>query len=546
MTPAIRALLFGRRLNALQQLQRVVRMSGGGAIFNISDISTMSQDAAGTTPAVVGQKVMRLLDVSGFGWNVAQTSAANAPILRQDALGNYYLEGDGTAKFMVAAAGSAAAFKFLHSGTGATMGCAVALTETPADNSTVRVIGTGYTATLAGAGIYMATTSPAATNAYVITRGGNGTQAVFSGASAIGDIRTDGGAHHFLTTYKTQSGADMRLYVDGSQPNSAGVAESNTPTSNNADDVLQLFSASAGTYFNGKFYGAVFLAAEVTATERRQINRWLQSLYDDTSYLLGVGDSHTYNVSYGQNKRNFYPALLDTLLRPGQLLAPLNYGSSGNSTANIIARLTTVVEAGAGEIAVIYAGTNDLNAATTVQAAPAPSSTVFTVGAGKGVYFGVGGQITVNGEAAIVASVATDAITLTSALSFTPTAGQTVAISTQANIISIGSALLAAGYRRLIVCGQHYLNFASGGDTVATPLASNATLRVEQSAAATALGALYVDFHAYMRALIVATTYAQGDDTAWHVAIGNTHLNNTGEQILADAIYAAMQAQGWA
>jgi hypothetical protein len=71
-------------------------------------------------------------------------------------------------------------------------------------------------------------------------------------------------------------------------------------------------------------------------------------------------------------------------------------------------------------------------------------------------------------------------------------------------------------------------------------------LRVEQSAAATALGALYVDFHAYMRALIVATTYAQGDDTAWHVAIGNTHLNNTGEQILADAIYAAMQAQGWA
>ena len=68
----------------------------------------------------------------------------------------------------------------------------------------------------------------------------------------------------------------------------------------------------------------------------------------------------------------------------------------------------------------------------------------------------------------------------------------------------------------------------------------------QQQAAAAQLGALYVDFHAYMRALIVAGTYTQGDATAWHVAVGNTHLNNVGEQILADAIYAAMQAAGWA
>ena len=57
---------------------------------------------------------------------------------------------------------------------------------------------------------------------------------------------------------------------------------------------------------------------------------------------------------------------------------------------------------------------------------------------------------------------------------------------------------------------------------------------------------MYVDFYDWMRDLIVAGTYTQGDDTAWHVAVSNAHLNNTGEQILADAIYAAMQAQGWA
>lgn len=52
--------------------------------------------------------------------------------------------------------------------------------------------------------------------------------------------------------------------------------------------------------------------------------------------------------------------------------------------------------------------------------------------------------------------------------------------------------------------------------------------------------------HDHMRGLIVSGAYAQGNDTAWHVAVGNTHLNNVGQQILADAIYAAMQAAGWA
>jgi lysophospholipase L1-like esterase len=542
MTPALRAVLFGRRNTLADQIAALLR-NRQGAWYEINDLSTLSQDTAGAVPAAVGSIVKRIADKSRNGWHYTQSVDALACVLRQDSLGNYYLEGDGTQRYY-SVANSAAAFKFLHDGTGMTMGCAAAMPAVPVDNTSHRIIGTGYTATLAGAGMYFNTTSPAATTANVVLRIGNGTANVCATGATTGDIRTDGNAHHLIATYRTQTGSDIRFYVDGGQSSSA--AEGATPSSGSAAANLQLFNDTAGGYFNGKFYGGFLVAAELSANDRQLLARYLRSLYDDTGYLLGIGDSHTYNNSYSQNRRNFYPALLDTLLRPGALLSPLNYGSSGNSTANIIARLSTVLEAGPSELAIIYAGTNDNNALTTVQAAPAPTASVFTVGAGKGVYFGVGGQITVNGEAAIVASVATDAITLTSALSFTPTAGQTVAISTQANIISIGSALRAAGYRRLIVCGQHYLNFASGGDTVATPLASNATLRVEQSAAATALGALYVDFHAYMRALIVATTYAQGDDTAWHVAIGNTHLNNTGEQILADAIYAAMQAQGWA
>jgi hypothetical protein len=43
-----------------------------------------------------------------------------------------------------------------------------------------------------------------------------------------------------------------------------------------------------------------------------------------------------------------------------------------------------------------------------------------------------------------------------------------------------------------------------------------------------------------MRSLIVAGAYTQGDDLAWHVGVGNSHLNATGEQILSDCIMAAI------
>ena len=67
-----------------------------GAWYDPSDLSTMFQDAAGTTPVTaVGQAVGRILDKSGRGNHATQTTDTKRPVLQQDANGKYYLLFDG-------------------------------------------------------------------------------------------------------------------------------------------------------------------------------------------------------------------------------------------------------------------------------------------------------------------------------------------------------------------------------------------------------------------------------------------------------------------
>lgn len=73
-----------------------------GAWYDISDLSTLFQDTAGTVPAVVGQTVARVNDKSTNGVNATQATAASRPILRQNGTtGKYYLEFDGVDDFLV-------------------------------------------------------------------------------------------------------------------------------------------------------------------------------------------------------------------------------------------------------------------------------------------------------------------------------------------------------------------------------------------------------------------------------------------------------------
>ena len=66
-----------------------------GAWYDVSDLSSMFQDAAGTVAAAVNAPVGRLSDKSGRGNHAVQASASARPMLRVDGGGRHYLEFDG-------------------------------------------------------------------------------------------------------------------------------------------------------------------------------------------------------------------------------------------------------------------------------------------------------------------------------------------------------------------------------------------------------------------------------------------------------------------
>jgi len=261
--------------------------------------------------------------------------------------------------------------------------------------------------------------------------------------------------------------------------------------------------------------------------------------------LVCIGDSHTYNATLGVNPHEFYTKkLMDLLNAAGCNITGYNRGSSGNTTGQMLARASTLP---AADIAVIYGGTNDTQYASTVQASPTPTSTVFAVAAGKGAAYQPGTYMTVGGVTALILSVATDTITLASALAGgAPTAGTAVAIDTQRNLTEVGNALRAAGCTRIVYGLMHYYNYSAGGDTHSVPLAANVTMRSLQTAAAAAVtGAATCNFWTWMDNLIQTGAATQGS-YSWHVLDSNVHLNAAGELILAQALYATIAAQtGW-
>ena len=76
-----------------------------GAWFDPSDLSTMFQDAAGTTPVTAaGQPVGLILDKSGNGHHASQTTSTARPLFQIDGSGNAHLVFDGVDDYLSTAA----------------------------------------------------------------------------------------------------------------------------------------------------------------------------------------------------------------------------------------------------------------------------------------------------------------------------------------------------------------------------------------------------------------------------------------------------------
>ena len=73
-----------------------------GAWYDPSDLTTMFQDAAGTTPVTAaGQPVGLILDKSGNGYHASQSTSTARPLFQIDGGGNAYLSFDGVDDFLI-------------------------------------------------------------------------------------------------------------------------------------------------------------------------------------------------------------------------------------------------------------------------------------------------------------------------------------------------------------------------------------------------------------------------------------------------------------
>lgn len=379
---------------------------------------------------------------------------------------------------------------------------------------------------------YLVMADNAGNDRFALYSTSNGPMRFVTGDGSAADISASSQVHVANTTYRAIFGADIngKTFVDES-----GVV---------ADDP-DVLAASAPSYLGIGGYNDRVLRVldgtlqEIVVVTEPLIKSARLSIDGFKHVYKAEGDSHTFNGSYGLPLEGFYPALVAGAL--GADFVGLNHGVSGDSTSEMVNRIPDLLAGGRPDIVTIYGGSNDNT--TTVANLPAPTTTSFGV---SGTFrHAPGGWLVVNGESVEVVAVNGTEVTVSPALSVAPSAGATITFDTVKNLQLWVQAMKSAGCEKILIIGSHYLNFASSGDTPTSQQSLRASMRLNQQAAATAENVPYVDTYAFMRDMVLNGDVVAGDDLAWHVAVGNTHLNAAGEQALADAVFAAMAALGW-
>jgi hypothetical protein len=210
-----------------------------GGWWDPSDLSTMFQDSAGTTPVTAaGQSVGKINDKSGRGNFVFQPTAGRLPVLQQDAGSRYYLALDGVDDNLITSAN----IQFQL-------------------NSTF-MVAILYTSGAAVTGVALAANQMAigctATNAYFYSEG--------VGSSGLGT--RDANAHVQLANL--HGNATSSLEVDKITLNTSNVGN----TVDNSQVSIGSFSGT-GSFMAGRWYGGICLARSLTAAEKAGMYTWL-------------------------------------------------------------------------------------------------------------------------------------------------------------------------------------------------------------------------------------------------------------------------------
>ena len=237
-------------------------------------------------------------------------------------------------------------------------------------------------------------------------------------------------------------------------------------------------------------------------------------------------------------------------------LVGLNCGHSGDTTAQMLARVGQMFALGTPGLALILGGANDLNSqgSSVVQSSPASTATNIYVAHGAATAVACpGSYLVINGIAGnLVMSViagsgsAPDLITLANPLSSVPAAGAAVAVDTTNNLIAIGKILASGGVSCMIMLGNAGHNWPSGGDWPTINSTTSAILAMQQ-AAATALGIPFCSIYAFMNSRVTAGIDSGTGNTYTYAGIlGNPHPSIYSDRVYAMAVAAEIAAQsGW-
>jgi len=233
-----------------------------GAWYDPSDLTTLYQDSAGTTPvAADGDPVGLMLDKSGKGNHASQSVAASRPIYRTDGA-LHWLEGDGVDDFLDTSG------LVPYDGTQWFISTAMAVTGGGQYPGPWRFLRDGGSpAALTDNLLEEYTDSPFTRKA--LRQRYPSSVVLYDTLSDNSAARPPAGENQ--VSWQTQGSVARQQVI----PKQSAIIELGAKTLSSGSTTLTLFRGFGGHFMKGRIYGFVWLSRTPTDTERDNTNQYL-------------------------------------------------------------------------------------------------------------------------------------------------------------------------------------------------------------------------------------------------------------------------------
>ena len=222
-----------------------------GVWYDPSDLTTLFQDSAGTTPVTAsGQPVGKMLDKSGNGNHATQAISAKRPIYTEGS-GLSWLAFDGVDDFM-SVPSSTDKFKFLHNGLGCTTFSAI--DSASGHNGVIYM--TSLDTSDVGATLYIDSNRyrSAVINATGTTIALGNTLGIATGVDILTVLNSSGKNPNYQL-FEKQASSFTTNYVG-------------SPSTSNATNNFSIGSRNGESlFFSGKMFGLISLGADATSEQ---------------------------------------------------------------------------------------------------------------------------------------------------------------------------------------------------------------------------------------------------------------------------------------